>query len=267
MAVITETQLRAMLPSGIPNPFPVIVGDLLTPAAADFLKERGILLSYQEKQLSFSPAEIGKTERIHPETKLWIPVGVSNRHVHLSPEHLEKLFGPGYKLTPERELSQHGQYAAVETVKLVGPKGIFERVRILGPPRGATQVEITRSDGYQLGIHAPLRLSGDHRETPGITLEGKNGSIKIDRGVIVAQNHVHMSPADASKFGVADGNRIVLQATGERPIFYPAVVVRVNPRYSLDFHIDLDEANAGLLSTGDVVRFVGKGGGTLYGSK
>ncbi|MCK9909389.1 phosphate propanoyltransferase, partial [Microbacteriaceae bacterium K1510] len=144
-----------------------------------------------------------------------IPVGVSNRHVHLSPEDVEILFGPGYSLVPERELSQPGQFAAKEKVTLLGPKGFIQGVRILGPARGATQVEISRTDGFQLGVHAPVRLSGDIEGTPGITLIGPSGCVVLAKGVIVAKRHVHMSPVDADRFEVKNGDTIILQTPGD----------------------------------------------------
>jgi putative phosphotransacetylase len=249
MAVITETSLRAMHKSGIPNPFLLEKGDKLTPAAADFLKGRGIEVKSSEEHLQ--PAVQSQPER-------YIPVGVSNRHVHLSPEDVEALFGPGYQLTPLRELSQPGQFACQETVTIVGPKGSIHGVRILGPARGATQVEISRTDGFQLGVHAPVRMSGDIEGTPGLVLVTAKGSRILEKGVIVAKRHVHMSEAEAQEYQVQDGDTLILETTGERPIIYPDVVVRVNPRFALDFHVDLDEGNAANLKTGDRVKVIGK---------
>lgn len=253
MAVITESKLRAMIAKGIPNPFPLSEGDKLTPAAADFLKGRGISLQPIQKSETTQPAEI-------PAGDIWIPVGVSNRHVHLSPEDAETLFGKGHTLTPLRNLSQPGQFAAVETVTLLGPKGLIQGVRVLGPVRGTTQVEISRTDGYQLGVHPPVRLSGSHEGTPGITLIGPRGVVTLTRGVIVAQCHVHMSDAEAGQWGLTADDRLILKTDGPRPIIFPEVVVRISPRYALDFHIDLDEANAANLKTGDKIQMIGKNG-------
>ncbi|MBO8140958.1 MAG: phosphate propanoyltransferase [Firmicutes bacterium] len=180
-----------------------------------------------------------------------VPVGVSNRHVHLSEAALEKLFGPGYELRVRRELSQPGQFAAEETVTLVGPKGCLSGVRILGPARRLTQVEISRTDGYALGVHPPVRLSGDIRNTPGIAIVGPRGALSIDEGVIVAARHIHMAPADAQRFGVRDGQRVWVRAETDRPVIFENVVIRVREDFALDFHIDLDEANAAFLRTGD----------------
>ncbi|MED1953994.1 phosphate propanoyltransferase [Brevibacillus centrosporus] len=253
MALITETTLRAMLRSGIPNPYLVRAEDKFTPAAMDFLKGRGIKVeAFQSSETSLQ-----KSEYVNA---LGIPVGVSNRHVHLSPEDVEKLFGVGYQLTPLRPLSQPGQFAAKETVTLLGPKGSITGVRILGPARGASQVEISKTDGFVLGIHPPIRVSGSLEGTPGITLIGPKGFVSLQTGVIVAKCHVHMSDTDALASGVQDGDSLMLQMSGERALIFPDVTVRVSNRYALDFHIDLDEANAANLSTGDIVHLIGKNG-------
>jgi putative phosphotransacetylase len=253
MTLITETHLRTQLVKGLPNPFPVADGDKLTPAAVDFLKERGIPLRRVVSEPTVLPGNLDRGLNL-------IPVGVSNRHVHLSPEHVEALFGIGHKLTVLRELSQKGQFAANETVTLVGAKGIIQHVRILGPSRGATQVEISRSDGYELGVHPPVRLSGDIQGTPGITLVGASGVVVLSQGLIIAKNHVHMSPVDAQKFQVNQGDRIIVQTMGDRPLIFADTIVRVNEHFSLDFHIDMDEANAAHLNTGDSVRVIGNNG-------
>lgn len=251
MALITETQLRAQLIKGLPNPFPVMEGDKLTPAAADFLKERGIPLRRVAPERTSLHLEASPT---------LIPVGVSNRHVHLSLDHLERLFGNDSRLTPLRELSQKGQFAAKETVTLQGPKGSITHVRILGPSRGETQVEISRTDGFELGIHPPVRLSGNLAGTPGITMIGPRGAITLSQGLIIAQNHVHASPEEAQQMQLKHGDRIMAQAMGERPVIFADVTVRVSPQFSLDFHIDRDEANAAHLSSGDTVQIIRKSG-------
>ncbi|WP_123040137.1 phosphate propanoyltransferase [Cohnella candidum] len=254
MALITETSLRARLAGGLPDPFPLAADDRLTPAAADFLKSRGISLLRLASGES-SPA--GDSVQVLPAD---IPVGVSNRHIHLSPEHVEALFGPGYRLTPMKELSQKGQFAARETVTLIGPKGMLTGVRVLGPARGASQAEISRTDGFALGIHPPVRLSGDIAGTPGVTVAGEKGVIVMQEGLIVARNHVHMSPEDAQKYGVQNGDSLIVQSLGERKVLFAGVIVRVHPNYSLDLHLDTDEANAASLKTGDAVRLVGRNG-------
>jgi putative phosphotransacetylase len=253
MALITETELRAQLPKGIRNPYPIGLSDKLTPAAADFLKSRGILVVRSS------------TEATAPMDR--IPVGVSNRHVHLSQVHVERLFGPGYQLTPMRELSQQGQFAAEETVTLVGQRGSLKKVRILGPARDASQVEISRTDSFVLGIHAPLRLSGHIQGTPGIILRTDKGELTLQEGLIIAQNHVHMSTEEARMFQVVEGDRLIVQTMGDRPVIFTDVAVRVNPRFSLDLHIDTDEANAAWLATGEIVHVIGKNGQLLPSGK
>jgi putative phosphotransacetylase len=247
MGFITESHLRASLVKGIPNPYPLAESYKLTPAARDFLQSRGISIE--------KPPVHSFNDNL--DVKPDIPVGVSSRHIHLSADHLDQLFGKGYALSPMKELSQKGQYAAKETLSLVGPKGMIKEVRILGPSRGATQIEISRTDGYQLGIHPPLRLSGDIEGTPGIALYGPKGLVVIERGVIVAKAHIHMSLEDAGRFQVKQGDRVAVQTRGERPLLFKEVIIRVNPKFSLDFHIDTDEANAGLIHQGDRVEILG----------
>lgn len=173
-----------------------------------------------------------------------IEVEVSARHVHLSRDDIEKLFGKGSELTPKRPLSQPGQYLSEERVTLVGPRGKKERVAVLGPARSATQVELSRSDCVELGVKAPLRESGDTAGSGAIVIEGPNGVIEIKEGVIVAQRHVHMTPAAASALGLADKERVAVEVLTERPVTFEDVVVRVSDKFSCHMHIDFDEANA-----------------------
>ncbi|MFW5741065.1 MAG: phosphate propanoyltransferase [Myxococcota bacterium] len=176
--------------------------------------------------------------------ELKIPISASVRHVHLSKAHVEALFGPGHELTPKAELSQPGQFAAQETVTLVGPKNRLEKVRVLGPARNETQVEISRTDEFTLGIDAPIRASGDLDDSLGLRVEGPKGVVDLERGVIQAQRHIHMSPEDAERFGVSDKDYVMVRVSGERGIVYDDVLVRVSPKYKLDMHLDTDEANA-----------------------
>lgn len=182
-----------------------------------------------------------------------VPVGVSGRHVHLSKEDLATLFGEGYELTVKKELSQPGQFAAEEVVTLVGPKSVISNVRILGPLRSQTQVEISRTDGFTLGVRPPVRQSGDIAGSAGITIVGPVGAITIKEGVIIAQRHIHMSPEDAEKFGVSDKDTVSVRVDGARALIFTNVLVRVRDDFRLDFHIDTDEANAAMLGNGDEV--------------
>ncbi len=173
-----------------------------------------------------------------------IPVGISNRHLHLSQHDYDCLF-PNQAMSVRKELMQPGQYAAEQTVTLVGPKGKLERVRILGPVRSTTQVEISKTDARTLGIPAPIRLSGDLKETPGIKLVSEMGEVSLTQGVIVAVRHIHMSPLDALLFGVTHGDSvsIAIEGTPRRTVF-EEVSIRVSPDMVLEMHLDTDEANA-----------------------
>lgn len=185
-----------------------------------------------------------------------IPVGVSNRHLHITKEDLEVLFGKGYELTVAKELSQPGEFAASETVKVLGPKGEFPSVRILGPVRKFTQLEISKTDSYTLGVKAPLRPSGNIEGTPGIKLVGPKGELELEKGVIIAERHIHMTPEDASLLGVSNGDYVSVRTEGERSLVFNQVLIRVKETYALDMHIDTDEANASGLKTGDRVQIL-----------
>lgn len=193
----------------------------------------------------------------HEGTEGTIPVGVSNRHVHLSQADLEKLFGAGYQLTKLKDLSQPGQYACKETVTVCGPKGAIEKVRILGPVRGRTQVEILAGDCFKLGEKAPARLSGDLDGTPSVTLVGPKGSVETRGGLMVAQRHIHMLPEDAARFGVHDGQNVSLQVDGLRGGVLANTIVRVTAQSGLECHIDTEEANAMGLDGSSRVRIAG----------
>jgi len=171
-------------------------------------------------------------------------VEVSAHHIHLTQEHVEALFGKGHQLTKHADLSQPGQYACKEQLAIVGPKGRIERVRILGPARKYSQVEIAMTEQFKLGIHPPIRESGDIADTPGCTLESPTGSVPIERGVICALRHVHMSPEEALRYGVRDKSFVRVRVTGDRELVFGDVLVRVDPSFKLAMHIDTDEANA-----------------------
>jgi acetate kinase len=192
-------------------------------------------------------ADILSTQKNTP-----VPIEVSAHHVHLAAEHVEALFGPGHTLTPEHELSQPGQYACKETVNLIGPKGRVERVRVLGPARKETQVEIAMTEQFKLGIHPPIRESGDIENTPGITIEGTAGTITLPKGVICALRHIHMSAEDALKFGLRDKYKVRVRVEGERELIFGDVLIRVNPQFKLAMHIDTDEGNAANIKTGAI---------------
>lgn len=189
-----------------------------------------------------------------------IPVAVSARHAHLSQATVERLFGPGYQLKIHKMLSQTGQYAAQETVTLIGPRGRISGVRLMGPPRGHDQVEISRTDEFVLGIDAPVRISGDLANTPGITIEGPAGTTTIPSGVITARRHIHMNPDDARRFGVRDCDVVEVRIDSEgRDLTFGDVTVRVHPTFTLEMHLDTDEANAAGIERGDVGELVEHG--------
>jgi acetate kinase len=178
------------------------------------------------------------------------PVEVSAHHIHLTQEHVEALFGKGHQLTKHADLSQPGQYACKEQLAIVGPKGRIERVRILGPTRRYTQIEIAMTEQFKLGVTPPIRESSDIADTPGCTLEGPAGSVKVDRGVICALRHIHVTPEDALRYGVRDKSVVRVRIAGDRELVFGDVLVRVDPNFALAMHIDTDEANAANVKTG-----------------
>jgi len=190
------------------------------------------------------------------ETARAIPVGISNRHVHLSQPDVEALFGKGYSLTPLKPLRQPGQFAAEECVTIIGPKGSLTRVRVLGPTRPVTQLEISRADCFALGIKAPVRESGQLDKAGNALLMGPEGYVDLNSQVICAWRHIHMSPQDARQLKVANGQKVSLQSKGERQLTFDEVVVRVRDDFVLEFHIDTEEANAAGLKNGAQVTLV-----------
>jgi acetate kinase len=177
-------------------------------------------------------------------------VEISAHHIHLTQDHVETLFGKGHRLTKHADLSQPGQYACKEQLTIVGPKGRVERVRILGPARRYTQVEIAMTEQFKLGIHPPIRESGDITDTPGCILESATGSVPIDRGVICALRHIHMTPEDALRYGVRDKSFVRVRIAGDRELIFGDVLVRVDSSFKLAMHIDTDEGNAANVKTG-----------------
>jgi acetate kinase len=186
-----------------------------------------------------------------------IPVAVSARHAHLSQATIDKLFGPGYQLQSKAALSQHGQFSAQETVRLMGPRGALDHVRLMGPPRAHDQVEISRSDEFVLGVDAPVRISGDISNTPGITVEGPGGKVTLTSGVICARRHIHMSGEDARRLGINDCDTVSARIDSRgRDLVFGDVTVRTAPDFTLELHLDTDEANAAGVSTGDFAELI-----------
>ncbi|EOD01336.1 phosphate propanoyltransferase [Caldisalinibacter kiritimatiensis] len=185
-----------------------------------------------------------------------LPIALSNRHIHLSEEHIKVLFGEGYELTKLKDLSQPGQYACEEKVDIVGPKGTLKGVRVLGPARSKTQVEISLSDGFKLGVVPPVRDSGDLAGSPGAKIVGPKGEVEIEEGIIAAARHIHMHPDDAEKFGVKDKDRVKIKVEGERGLIFDKVLVRVSPKYALEMHVDIEEGNAAGVKNGMMVELI-----------
>lgn len=185
-----------------------------------------------------------------------VPVGLSNKHLHISKEDLEVLFGEGYELTPFKELKQPGQYASAEKVDVVGPKGTLKGVRILGPVRPETQVELAMTDARALGMSVPVRESGKLEGTPGLKLIGPKGEKEIDYGAIVALRHVHLSPEQAEEAGVKDKQMISVRFGGERGLVFDNLLVRTGEGHNKEIHLDTDEGNAAGLQNGDLGEFI-----------
>ena len=183
-----------------------------------------------------------------------IPIGVSNRHIHLSQEHLETLFGKGYELTPLKELSQPGQYACKELLTIVGPSmRPIENVRVLGPVRKASQVEISATDSYVLKVKPPVRESGKIKDSAPIRIVGPRGIVELNEGCIIANRHIHMSPDEARVFGLSDGDYVDIDVNGKRRTRWFDVQVRVHKDFRLEMHVDTDDANAAGIGNGFIV--------------
>jgi len=187
-------------------------------------------------------------------SSIFVELEASGRHVHVTKEQAQELFG--HPLTPKRPLSQPGQYLANERVTVVGPKGEFANVAVLGPERKAGQVEISLTDARHLGVEAPVRLSGDVAGSPGILLRGEKGCVTLPEGVIAAKRHIHLTPEDAEKFHVRDKQIVKLQTYTDRPVVFEDVVVRVSPEFASYVHLDYDEANACGFQKGDLGRIL-----------
>lgn len=201
------------------------------------------------------------TEAVRRELELrsrQVSVGISVRHIHLSRGDVDRLFGRNYQLTPKKQLSQPGQYACEECLDVIGPKGELKKVRILGPERKATQIELAQTDCRNIGITAPVRSSGDTAGTPGVTLRGPLGEVTVPEGVIIADRHLHMSNEEAAAFGLEDGDHVSVRIDGQKPGVLGNVLVRAGNGHSLDLHIDTDDGNAFLLKQGQKVTVLGK---------
>ena len=186
-----------------------------------------------------------------------VPVGVSVRHVHIAPEHLQILFGDGYQLQPRNELYQKGEFAATAAVTLVGPRmRCMDSVRILGPTRKRTQIELSRTDCIYLGVDAPVRPSGNHEGTPGIIIVGPVGVVHLEQGVIRANRHMHVSDVEAGAWGLQDNGICAIRIHGEKKTVFEDVQVRVNPSFRAEMHLDTDDSNAAGVSTGDLAEIL-----------
>ena len=184
----------------------------------------------------------------------FVELEASGRHVHVTQSQAQRLFGHG--LTPQRDLSQPGQYLAAERVTVIGPKGQFENVAVLGPERKEAQVEVSLTDARALGLNPPIRPSGDVKGSPGAILQGPRGRVELSQGVIAAQRHIHMTPEDASRMGVKDKQIVKLQVFTRRPLIFEEVQVRVSPDFATFVHLDYDEANACGFRPGDLGRIL-----------
>lgn len=191
-----------------------------------------------------------------PPKTVSIPVGVSNRHVHLCQADVERLFGEGHQLQPVKELSQPGYYVSRETVTLAGPKGAISGVKVLGPTRPHTQVELLQTDTFLLGIKAEVRESGRRAESQPITIVGPEGSVTEKMGVLVAMRHIHTSPVEAQRLGVHDGQVVAVRITGPRAGVLEQVVIRIAEGLHTEMHIDIDEANAMAIKNGQTVELM-----------
>ncbi|MFP4020911.1 MAG: phosphate propanoyltransferase [Halanaerobium sp.] len=184
-----------------------------------------------------------------------VPLEASGRHVHLCQSDIEKLFGKN-SLTPKRELSQPGQFVAEETVKLIGKKGMIEKAAVLGPARSISQVELSKTDAINLGINPPLRYSGSIENSASVFLASSENVVKLEEGVIIARNHIHMKPEDAARLEVEDGEIVSVETLTERPIIFKNVLIRVDESYELNMHIDYDEANACFFKPGSQAKII-----------
>jgi acetate kinase len=234
--------------------------------ATDESRVRLLVLRADEELAMATDAAKFLGSQPRPEARVRIPVAVSARHAHLSQATIDKLFGAGYRLQPKAALHQVGQFAAQETVRVIGPRGSLDHVRLMGPPRTQDQVEISRSDEFVLGIDAPVRISGDLANTPGVTLEGPQGRTTITSGVICARRHIHIGTDEARRIGIADCDTVSVRIdSAGRDLTFSDVSVRVAPQFTLELHLDTDEANAAEVKAGDYAELIQAGAGQPHG--
>ena len=200
-----------------------------------------------------TPAEINQLAQAVMD-RLFVPIEASGRHVHVTKAQAHALFG--HSLTPERPLSQPGQFLAKERLSIIGPKGEFHNVAVLGPERKEAQIEISLTDGKTLGLTPPIHLSGQTANTPSAILSGPQGQVRVEQGVMAARRHIHLSPDEGQRFGVKDKQVVRLRAMTQRPVIFEDVVVRIHPDFRAAVHLDYDEANACGLQNGDLGRIL-----------
>lgn len=222
---------------------------------SDYEKVLNLLLDtlHQSKGTDTPQFNIGGPSQVSSQA---IPLGISNRHAHLAQKDIDILFGPGTQLSSVKELAQPGQFACKETITLVGPKGAIEKVRVLGPSRSESQVELLTGDCFKLGIPAEVRMSGDLDGSPGLTLVGPKGTVVLHKGAIVAQRHIHMHTADALAMGLSDGQVVKIALDTPRGGIYNNVVVRANDSMALECHLDIEEGNAMQANSKTTVRII-----------
>ena len=187
-----------------------------------------------------------------------VEIGISNKHLHLSDTDLAALFGAGHKLTVKKELKQPGQYAAEELVDVVGPKGTLKGLRVLGPTRKESQVELAQTDARNIGLTLPVRESGVLDGSPGVKLVGPAGEITMPKGAIIALRHIHLSPAQAKEAGVKDKDIVTVKTSGSRPLIFENVLIRSLEGFVNEMHVDTDEGNAAGITNGDTAEIIGK---------
>ena len=214
-------------------------------------------MKYTESEIRALVDKVLESVKNAPETDGNVPVGVSNRHIHLTREHVEILFGKGYQLTKIKDLSQPGQYACKEQLTIIGPSmRSIEGVRVLGPERKRSQVEISRTDSFVLKVKPPVRESGDLDGSAPITIVGPKGIVTLDEGCIIANRHIHMSEEEGKAFGVTDGEYCDVELYGERRSLFYDVQIRVHKDFRLEMHIDTDDANAAGVGNGAKVKLI-----------